>query len=250
MGELQEWIRKSLDNLAHGGDEVIELVTPDGIKVRVSGDLRANINLMDETGDMLQDTVRLGEKAGDGGELVTDAGKIINGNINVQSVSVLKETETFIDYINQAGEKIRINKQSNKSILDSISQKLTSPNIGTRIEASVADYINQNTNATITDFANKIRNATGNTIGDIDCATMNEIIEVKKSIASVKIEQLEKYINIENTNYFNVSNKTVILYIDDPVDLSNINNINKLNSIKEKGIIVVNSLEELKGVIQ
>ena len=33
MGELQGWIRKSLDNLAHGGDEVIELVTPDGIKV-------------------------------------------------------------------------------------------------------------------------------------------------------------------------------------------------------------------------
>ena len=67
MGELQKWIRKSLDNLAHGGDEVIELVTPDGIKIRISGDLRANINLMDETGDMLQDTVRLGEKAGDGG---------------------------------------------------------------------------------------------------------------------------------------------------------------------------------------
>ena len=67
MGEPQKWIRKSLDNLAHGGDEVIELVTPDGIKIRISGDLRANINLMDETGDMLQDTVRLGEKAGDGG---------------------------------------------------------------------------------------------------------------------------------------------------------------------------------------
>ena len=76
MGELQEWIRKSLDNLAHGGDEVIELVTPDGIKVRISGDLRANVNLMDETGDMLQDTVRVGEKAGDGGEALKSGSKI------------------------------------------------------------------------------------------------------------------------------------------------------------------------------
>ena len=79
MGELQEWIRKSLDNLAHGGDEVIELVTPNGIKVRVSGDLRANINLMDETGDMLQDAVRVGEKAGDGGEALKGVSGALEG---------------------------------------------------------------------------------------------------------------------------------------------------------------------------
>ena len=82
MGELQKWIRKSLDNLAHGGDEVIELVTPDGIKIRISGDLRANINLMDETGDMLQDTVRLGEKAGDGGEALKEINGALESGLN------------------------------------------------------------------------------------------------------------------------------------------------------------------------
>ena len=65
MGELQNWIWKSLDNLANGGDEVVELA-PDGLRSRINGDLRANINLMDETGDILQETVRLGNKAGDG----------------------------------------------------------------------------------------------------------------------------------------------------------------------------------------
>ena len=82
MGELQKWIRKSLDNLAHGGDEVIELVTPDGIKIRISGDLRANINLMDETGDILQDTVRLGEKAGDGGEALKEINGALESGLN------------------------------------------------------------------------------------------------------------------------------------------------------------------------
>ena len=86
--------------------------------------------------------------------------------------------------------------------------------------------------------------------GDIDCATANELIEVKKSIASVKIEQFNKYVNIEDARFFDVDNKTVILYIDEPIDLSNINNVNKLNSLKEKGVIVVNGLDELKGVIQ
>ena len=49
---------------------------------------------------------------------------------------------------------------------------------------------------------------------------------------------------------FNVNNKVVILYIDEPIDLSDISNINLLNKVKEKGVIVVNGLEELKGVIQ
>lgn len=72
MGELQKWIRKNLDNLLRGGDEAVELVTPEGIRIRINGDFRANINLMDESGEIVQDTVRLGNKAGDGGELAGD----------------------------------------------------------------------------------------------------------------------------------------------------------------------------------
>lgn len=61
---------------------------------------------------------------------------------------------------------------------------------------------------------------------------------------------MDKYVNIESEEFFNVHNKAVILYIDEPIDLSDINNINMLNRIKENGVTVVNGLEELKGVIQ
>lgn len=81
MGEVQKWIRKSLDNLANGGDEVVELVTPEGFRIRISGDLRANINLMDETGDVVQDTVRLGDKAGDTVYTRTTGGDGITGDL-------------------------------------------------------------------------------------------------------------------------------------------------------------------------
>ena len=61
--DKRRWMR-SLDNLADGGDYVIEYVTPDGLiyKVRMNDDFRVNINLMDESGDTLQDTLRVGKR--------------------------------------------------------------------------------------------------------------------------------------------------------------------------------------------
>lgn len=76
MGELQKWIRKNLDNLARGGDEVVELVTPDGLRIRISGDFRANINLIDETGEMVREAVRLGDKVGDSGKALKEGNEI------------------------------------------------------------------------------------------------------------------------------------------------------------------------------
>ena len=115
MGELQKWIRKSLDNLAHGGDEVIELVTPDGIKIRISGDLRANINLMDETGDMLQDTVRLGEKAGDGGEALKGVNGALEGSSKTRKL--FKNQALLEEHYGKHGQEIAdILGESNYSI--------------------------------------------------------------------------------------------------------------------------------------
>ena len=61
--DIRRWMR-SLDNLADGGGYVIEYVTPDGLiyKVRMNADFRVNINLMDESGDTLQDTLRVGKR--------------------------------------------------------------------------------------------------------------------------------------------------------------------------------------------
>lgn len=86
MGELQKWIQKSLDNLANGGDRyVLEYVTPDGIihRIKTSNDFRVHVNLMDEAGDTLHEAIRIGEKAGNGGELAGDAGKAVKGSADV-----------------------------------------------------------------------------------------------------------------------------------------------------------------------
>ena len=60
--DIRRWMR-SLDNLADGGDYVIEYVTPGGLiyKVCMNDDFRVNINLMDESGDTLQNSVKLGK---------------------------------------------------------------------------------------------------------------------------------------------------------------------------------------------
>ena len=172
--------------------------------------------------------------------------------------TIVKETDKFVDYLNPAGKTIRISKQPNKTILDSISRNLNNEKDGKDIEAKVADFINKNTSEQVIGFGNVVRDPTNNgTIGDIDCVTENIFIEVKKSISSVKMEQLDKYIDITNEKYINVYNKKVILYIDEKIDLKKINNErkvkeieNKLKEIKDKGVIVVNGLEELGKEIQ
>ena len=50
--------------------------------------------------------------------------------------------------------------------------------------------------------------------------------------------------------YINMSEKKIILYIDEPmVELSSAN-IQKIHELEENGVEIVNSLEELKGVIE
>ena len=69
ISDLHKWIRKSWDDLLGGGGYAAEYVTPDGMiyRIRTSDDFRVNINLMDEAGDMMQDTLQAGKKADDAG---------------------------------------------------------------------------------------------------------------------------------------------------------------------------------------
>ena len=68
---------------------------------------------------------------------------------------------------------------------------------------------------------------TNKNAGDIDVATDKYIIEVKKSTKAIHMEQIDKYANMNNKY-----------------------TVEMINQIKEKGVIVVNSLEELKGVLK
>lgn len=183
---------------------------------------------------------------------VGGANEIIEGSGNAgrNSLNIVKETDMFVDYVNESGTVIRVPKQTPKSIADSISKNLDSTDIGVSTEAKVADVIKNNTDVTITDFGNKIKSSSGNLLGDIDVATENSLIEVKASISSVKEKQLYKYIDSSKNAYINTGNKQAILYIDEPIDMTNPNNVKLLEQIKDIGVTVVNDINELKGMVK
>ena len=181
-------------------------------------------------------------------EKINDVGH--GDSLDKSYLDIVKETNLFVDYINKSGSVIRVPKQSSKSIMDSISKNLNSKVDETRIEAKIGDFIQKNTNVTITDFGNKIKKTTGDTIGDIDVATEKALIEVKASIGSIKQKQLYKYIDNSDKEYINVFNKEVILYIDTPIDMSIMRNSELIKKIEAMNIKVVNNIDELKGIIK
>ena len=102
----------------------------------------------------------------------------------------------------------------------------------------------------IIDFGNKVKGPGGNLIGDIDVSTSEQLIEVKHSISSVKVEQMDKYINPYCDKFFNFGNKEVVLYVDEAIDMSNAYNVSKIEELRENGVIVVNGLDELGEVLK
>lgn len=113
----------------------------------------------------------------------------------------------------------------------------------------MASFVRENKE--VTGFGQQIRKADNSLAGDLDVVTNDEIIEVKKSLKAVTdVEQFDKYINPNNANYFNPDQKKVILYIDKPLTNLHPNDVKKLEEIKSKGVIIVNSLDELKEVLK
>jgi hypothetical protein len=86
--------------------------------------------------------------------------------------------------------------------------------------------------------------------GDLDVVTNKQIIEVKKSTSALDMEQIDKYINSNNPKFFNYDMKEVIVYIDKPIDMTNKYVKENINHLRGSGVIVVNSLDELGGVLK
>lgn len=161
---------------------------------------------------------------------------------------IIKDADNYTEYLNAAGTKIRVSKQKSNTILDSINAKLNSSTDGTRIEAKVADFINKNTNETVVQFGCSVKLPNNNTVGDIDVATNNYFIEVKKSFNQIKEKQLKKYTNIFEEKFFNFENKKVIVYVDEPIDLSEYVQA-AIDTYTDMGVTIVNSLDELLEVL-
>ena len=77
----------------------------------------------------------------------------------------------------------------------------------------------------------------------------DQIIEVKKSINSVKEEQILRYTEATtNDAYLNISNKKVVIFIYEKVD--NVDYIINLENKYENKIKVINSFEELEEILK
>ncbi|MEO2257965.1 WXG100 family type VII secretion target [Paenibacillus amylolyticus] len=162
--------------------------------------------------------------------------------------SVVKEGNKTT-YTNSVGNVLHWDEQHPKNINRDIDQLLNSKDSGKATEAKAAYAVRESKE--VTAFSQKIQRADGNPAGDFDVVTKHEIIEVKKSLKAITdVEQFDKYVNVKHQDFFNYDQKKVILYIDKPLTNLHPNDLIKLELIKSKGVTVVNSLDELKGVLK
>jgi hypothetical protein len=152
-------------------------------------------------------------------------------------------------YTNPAGNELIWDDQHPKNINRDIDNLINSKDPGKSTEAKVAAAVRENKE--VTAFGQKIQRADGNPAGDLDVVTKSEIIEVKKSLKAVTdVEQFDKYVKVNHESYLNHDHKKVILYIDKPLTNLHHNDLKKLEIIKSKGVTIVNSIDELKGVLK
>lgn len=154
-----------------------------------------------------------------------------------------------IEFENPYGSIIKWVEQNPKNIPSAIESAMNSSNTGKAIEGKVGDFVQGKVE--VTGFGLKLDNiSTGKPAGDIDVMTNNQIIEVKKSISSVKMDQIDKYVNPNNSQFFNYEGRRIVLYIDESFDIANKQTDKMIKEFNSKGVTVVNSLEELGGVLK
>ncbi len=151
-------------------------------------------------------------------------------------------------YTNPAGNELTWVDQSPKNINRDIDNFLNSSNVGKSTEAKVADFVRKESE--VIGYGQKVLKNTGEAAGDLDVVTKDAIIEVKASIKAVKEDQLNKFTDATHDLFFNPDNKKVILYIDKPLSNLRPEHQTMLENIKSKGVTIVNSLEDLKGVLK
>lgn len=92
--------------------------------------------------------------------------------------------------------------------------------------------------------------STGKPAGDIDVMTHNHIIEIKKSMSVIKMDQIDKYVDPSNSQFFNYESREIVLYVDEVIDISNPQTIKMIQELNSKGVRVVNSLEDIGGLLK
>ncbi|MGV2883029.1 WXG100 family type VII secretion target [Paenibacillus taichungensis] len=151
-------------------------------------------------------------------------------------------------YTNPAGNQLTWVDQHPKNISRDIKSFVDSPNIGKATEGKVAKLVSEQKE--VIGFGQKVQREDKTPAGDFDVLTKDEIIEVKASAGALKVDQIEKYTNVNHKDFLNSENRKVIVYIEEPLINLAPEQLQKLNKIKDMGAIIVNSDEELRGVLK
>ncbi|MCK6077947.1 WXG100 family type VII secretion target [Paenibacillus silvae] len=201
-------------------------------------------------GRALRSKDHYGSGGGSGGKKESEQGSGKEGTGKFNDPVITKTNKGMeVEFVNPHGNKIKWVEQNPKNIQLAIESAKNSSNSGKAIEGKVADYVQQKTDAI--GFGLKLDDVTNKKIaGDIDVLTNREIIEVKKSFSALDMKQIDKYTNPQNPLFFNYEGKEVIVYIDEALDMSNSNVISTIQELKAKDVTVVNSLDELGGVLK
>ncbi|PYE47261.1 hypothetical protein DFQ00_1141, partial [Paenibacillus barcinonensis] len=175
------------------------------------------------------------------------AGKSGKGTGQAPNMGSVVKDGNKTKYTNSAGNELTWVDQHPKNINRDVDSFLKSSDVGKATEAKVADFVRKEQE--VTGFGQKVLKENGEAAGDLDVVTKNAIIEVKASIKAVKEDQFNKLMNGNHDFFFNPEQKKVILYIDKPLTNLRPEHAKMLEDIKKQGVTIVNSLEELKGVL-
>ena len=226
-----------LDNLREGVQHLTRKLFPPVLQVEMGGG-KWNIPVKWMPGNYWQSS----SYGGSGGKVSDVAG---NGN----SIGSIVKDGNNTKYTNPAGNELKWVDQHPKNINRDIENSLNSNDPGKATEAKVASAVRENKD--VIGFGQKIQRADNSPAGDLDVVTKDEIIEVKKSLKAVTdVGQFDKYVDVNHADYFNPDQKKVILYIEKPLANLHPNDQIKLEVIKSKGIVIVNSIDELMEVLK
>lgn len=184
-----------------------------------------------------------------GDEVVKVISKGGKGEKVLNAVERVIKNGNKIEYTNPAGKILKWSEQGVNDIENAIQatkrlDKSNPNNIGRITEGKVAEFVKSKKK--VVGFGQKIEP----NITDLDVSTLDEIIEVKASFSAVKEKQLDKLLNNKLDNFCNPEQKRIVLYIDKPMEKATKAQLEMIERIKKKNVIVVNSLEELGKILK
>ncbi|WP_366290604.1 WXG100 family type VII secretion target [Paenibacillus sp. AN1007] len=182
-------------------------------------------------------------------DVVAKPGHVPNKTLNDNPILSKTNKGLEVQYTNHAGNRIVWVEQNPKNIPHAINAAKNSRDTGKVVEGKVGEFVESHVG--VTGFGVEVKNVDNKLrVTDLDVVTNSQIIEVKKSAGAVKIDQIDRLVDINHKEFFNHNKKEVVLYIDAPLENTGPIASGKIDYAKSKGVKVVNSLDELREVLK